>query len=64
MLGESLTFLIDALVQPFAAVLLFRFHAVWLQGADAQPDRRIPHGAHRFCRVARAPFRSAGLGAG
>jgi len=31
MLSEALSFLIDALVQPFAAVLLFRFHAVWLQ---------------------------------
>ncbi len=31
MLSEALSFLIDALVQPFAAVLLFRFHAVWLK---------------------------------
>ena len=31
MLGQALSFLLDALVQPFAAVLLFRFHAVWLQ---------------------------------
>lgn len=37
MLGEGLSFLIDALVQPFAAVLLFRFHAVWLQAPMRNP---------------------------
>lgn len=37
MLGEGLAFLIDALVQPFAAVLLFRFHAVWLQAPMRNP---------------------------
>lgn len=31
MLAEALRFLLDALLQPFAAVLLFRFHAVWLR---------------------------------
>ncbi|NCP80463.1 MAG: YggT family protein, partial [Gallionella sp.] len=31
MFNEALLFLIDALLQPFAAVLLFRFHAVWLR---------------------------------
>lgn len=31
MFSEALLFLVDALVQPFAAVLLFRFHAVWLR---------------------------------
>ena len=31
MLNEALRFLLDALLQPFAAVLLFRFHAVWLR---------------------------------
>jgi YggT family protein len=31
MLSEALLFLADALLQPFAAVLLFRFHAVWLR---------------------------------
>jgi YggT family protein len=31
MLSEALLFLVDALLQPFAAVLLFRFHAVWLR---------------------------------
>lgn len=31
MLAEALLFLADALLQPFAAVLLFRFHAVWLR---------------------------------
>lgn len=31
MLGQALAFLLDVVVQPFAAVLLFRFHAVWLQ---------------------------------
>src|SRR5512135_2268405 len=37
MLGEGLSFLIDALVQPFAAVLLFRFHAVWLKAPMRNP---------------------------
>lgn len=37
MLGEALSFLIDALVQPFAAVLLFRFHAVWLRAPMRNP---------------------------
>ncbi len=31
MLSEAFLFLVDALLQPFAAVLLFRFHAVWLR---------------------------------
>lgn len=31
MFNEALLFLLDALLQPFAAVLLFRFHAVWLR---------------------------------
>ena len=37
MLGETLSFLIDTLVQPFAAILLFRFHAVWLQAPMRNP---------------------------
>ncbi len=37
MLGETLSFLLDALVQPFAAVLLFRFHAVWLRAPMRNP---------------------------
>ena len=37
MLGETLSFLLDALVQPFAAILLFRFHAVWLQAPMRNP---------------------------
>lgn len=37
MLAEALSFLIDALVQPFAAVLLFRFHAVWLHAPMRNP---------------------------
>src|SRR5512138_108930 len=37
MLGEGISFLIDALVQPFAAVLLFRFHAVWLRAPMRNP---------------------------
>jgi len=37
MLSQTLLFLIDALVQPFAAVLLFRFHAVWLQAPMRNP---------------------------
>lgn len=31
MMGEAAVFLLDALLQPFAAILLFRFHAVWLR---------------------------------
>ncbi len=37
MLGETLSFLNDALVQPYAAILLFRFHAVWLQAPMRNP---------------------------
>ena len=37
MLGELLAFLCDAIVQPFAAVLLFRFHAVWLRAPMRNP---------------------------
>lgn len=37
MLAEALSFLNDALVQPFAAVLLFRFHAVWLRAPMRNP---------------------------
>lgn len=37
MLGEALSLLIDALVQPFAAILLFRFHAVWLKAPMRNP---------------------------
>jgi YggT family protein len=37
MLGEALSFLNDALVQPFAAILLFRFHAVWLKAPMRNP---------------------------
>jgi YggT family protein len=37
MLGEALSFLNDALVQPFAAVLLFRFYAVWLKATMRNP---------------------------
>lgn len=37
MLGETLSFLNDVLVQPFAAILLFRFHAVWLQAPMRNP---------------------------
>ncbi len=31
MLNEALIFLLQALLQPFAALLLFRFHMVWLR---------------------------------
>jgi len=37
MLAEVFSFLIDALVQPFSAVLLFRFHAVWLKAPMRNP---------------------------
>jgi YggT family protein len=37
MLGQALLFLLDAIVQPFAVVLLFRFHAVWLLAPMRNP---------------------------
>jgi YggT family protein len=37
MLAELLSFLLDALVQPFAALLLFRFHAAWLRAPMRNP---------------------------
>lgn len=37
MLAELFSFLLDTLVQPFAAVLLFRFHAVWLRAPMRNP---------------------------
>jgi YggT family protein len=37
MLAETFSFLLDALVQPFAALLLFRFHAVWLRAPMRNP---------------------------
>src|SRR5512137_1988007 len=37
MLAEVFSFLLDALVQPFAAVLLFRFHAIWLKAPMRNP---------------------------
>jgi YggT family protein len=37
MLNEVLSFLLDTLVQPFAAILLFRFHAVWLRAPMRNP---------------------------
>jgi YggT family protein len=37
MVAELFSFLLDALVQPFAAVLLFRFHAAWLHAPMRNP---------------------------
>lgn len=37
MMGEAMVFLLDALLQPFAAILLFRFHAVWLRAPMRNP---------------------------
>lgn len=37
MMGEAGVFLLDALLQPFAAILLFRFHAVWLRAPMRNP---------------------------
>lgn len=34
---EAIALLLDALVQPFAAILLFRFHAVWLKAPMRNP---------------------------
>lgn len=36
-MGEAGVFLLDAFLQPFAAVLLFRFHAVWLRAPMRNP---------------------------
>ncbi len=37
MMGEGLMFLLDTLLQPFTAILLFRFHAVWLRAPMRNP---------------------------
>lgn len=37
MLNQALLFLLDALVQPFAALLLLRFHAVWMHAPMRNP---------------------------
>lgn len=37
MMSQALLFLLDVLVQPFAAVLLLRFHAVWMQAPMRNP---------------------------
>ncbi|HXU92315.1 MAG TPA: YggT family protein [Gallionella sp.] len=37
MMSEGMMFLLDALLQPFAAILLFRFHAVWLRTPMRNP---------------------------
>ncbi|MBI5658245.1 MAG: YggT family protein [Nitrosomonadales bacterium] len=37
MLNEALLFLLDALVQPFAAILLLRFHLQWLRAPMRNP---------------------------
>ena len=36
-MGDAGVFLLDAFLQPFAAVLLFRFHAVWLRAPMRNP---------------------------
>ena len=37
MFGEALLFLLDVLVQPFAAILLLRFHMQWLRAPLRNP---------------------------
>ncbi|MDD5179633.1 MAG: YggT family protein [Gallionellaceae bacterium] len=37
MLNEALLFLLDALLQPFAAILLLRFHLQWLRAPMRNP---------------------------
>ncbi|TXT25363.1 MAG: hypothetical protein FD134_1071 [Gallionellaceae bacterium] len=37
MLNEALRFLLDALLQPFAAILLLRFHLQWLRAPMRNP---------------------------
>src|SRR4030066_786015 len=37
MFGEALLFLLDGLVQPFAAILLLRFHMQWLRAPLLNP---------------------------
>lgn len=37
MLNEALLFLLDVLLQPFAAILLLRFHAAWLRAPMRNP---------------------------
>ena len=37
MLNEALLFLIDVMIQPFAAILLLRFHLQWLRAPLRNP---------------------------
>jgi len=37
MMNEALRFLLDILLQPFAAILLLRFHAAWLRAPMRNP---------------------------
>jgi YggT family protein len=37
MMGEAIVFLFDALVQPFAAILLLRFHLQWMRAPLRNP---------------------------
>lgn len=37
MMNEALLFLLDVLLQPFAAILLLRFHAAWLRAPLRNP---------------------------
>jgi len=37
MMGEAILFLLDALLQPFAAILLLRFHLQWLRAPMRNP---------------------------
>jgi YggT family protein len=37
MMGQAVMFLLDVLVQPFAALLLLRFHAVWMRAPMRNP---------------------------
>jgi hypothetical protein len=57
MLIEAAQFLLDALLQPFAALLLLRFHLQWLRA----PLRRIYHAAHRPAGVAHPPGCALGI---
>lgn len=62
MLNEALLLLIDALLQPFAAILLFRFHAVWLRVPMRNPLGEFVMAITDFCVLRARRFIPAAWG--
>lgn len=48
MLTEALLFLLDVIVQPFAAILLLRFHLQWLRAPMRNPVGELVMGLSNF----------------